>query len=193
MTWERFGGLKVATCFANLRFNGRMPSAPAFRICVICSGNICRSPMGEVILRSMLESAGLGHRVIVDSAGTGGWHEGQAADPRTLRSLKNHGYDGSQHRAREFQPEWFSHRDLVVVADEGHLHALRRWAPDAHASAKVRLLREFDQNAVGSGTLEVDDPYFGNAEDFDRCLRVVERACRGIVEHLRVELPARAS
>jgi protein-tyrosine phosphatase len=149
--------------------------------------------MGEVILRSMLEAAGLGNRVVVDSAGTGGWHEGDGADPRTLRSLKDHGYDGSRHRAREFRPEWFSRRDLVVVADEGHVQDLRRWAPDARASAKVRLLREFDPAAVGSGTLEIDDPYYGDSADFDRCLRVVERACRGLVEHLRAELPARAA
>ncbi len=171
-----------------MRFNGRMRPAPAYRVCVICSGNICRSPMGEVILRSMLRSDGLGDRVIVDSAGTGGWHEGDAADPRTVRALRDHGYDGTHHRAREFRPEWFSHRDLIVVADHGHARDLRRWAPDALASAKVRLLREFDPTAVESGTLEVDDPYFGRAEDFDRCLIVVERACRGIVERLRVEL-----
>ena len=156
---------------------------------VIRAGRQTEHPDGrEVILRSMLQSAGLDDRVIVDSAGTGGWHEGDEADPRTVRALKDHGYGGTHHRAREFRPEWFSERDLIVVADEGHLRDLRRWAPDADASAKVRLLREFDQSAVHSGTLEVDDPYFGDAEGFDQCLTVVERACRGIVERLRVEL-----
>ena len=172
-----------------MRLNGHMRPAPAYRVCFICSGNICRSPMGEVILRSMLRSAGLDRQVVVDSAGTGGWHEGDAADPRTVRALKDRGYDGTRHRAREFRPEWFSDRDLIVVADEGHLRDLRRWAPDAHASAKVRLLREFDAIAVDSGTLEVDDPYYGNADDFDQCVTVVERACRGLVEHLGAELP----
>lgn len=168
---------------------GRMRPLPAYRVCVICSGNICRSPMGEVILRSMLQSAGLDDRVVVDSAGTGGWHEGDPADPRTVRALKDHGYDGTHHRAREFRPEWFSERDLIVVADEGHRRDLQRWAPDSAASAKVRLLREFDQAAVESGTLEVDDPYFGDADDFDHCLTVVERACRGLVQHLGALLP----
>ncbi len=174
-----------------VRFNGRMRPLQAYRVCVICSGNICRSPMGEVILRSMLDSAGLAERVIVDSAGTGGWHEGDAADPRTVRTLKDHGYDGTHHRAREFRPEWFSQRDLIVVADEGHLRDLRRWAPDAQASAKVRLMRGFDPGAVDAGTLEVDDPYFGNAKDFDRCLSEVEGACRGVIEHVRAELAER--
>jgi len=182
----------VASPTCKLRFNGHVLPAPTYRVCVICSGNICRSPMGEVILRSMLRSAGLGDQVVVDSAGTGGWHEGAAADPRTVLALKDHGYDGTHHRAREFRLEWFSDRDLIVVADEGHLRDLRRWAPDAHASAKVRLLREFDPTAVDSGLLEVDDPYYGDAEDFGQCLTVVERACRGIVEHLRAELSERA-
>ena len=175
-----------------VRLNGGMRPAPAYRVCVICSGNICRSPMGEVILRSMLGSAGLGDQVVVDSAGTGGWHEGDSADPRTVRALKAHGYDGTHHRAREFRPEWFSGRDLIVVADEGHLRDLRRWAPDAGAFAKVRLLREFDPAAVESGTLEVDDPYYGTAESFDQCLTVVESACRGIAEQLGTELAQRS-
>jgi len=75
-----------------------------------------------------------------------------------------------------------------VVADKGHLRELRRWAVDDAASTKVRLLREFDQTAVASGTLEVDDPYFGSDEDFDICVSVVERACRGLVQQLRAEL-----
>ena len=174
---------------ATVRFNGRMPPAPTYRICVICSGNICRSPMGEVILRSMLLSEGLGDRVVVDSAGTGGWHEGDGADPRTVQTLRDHGYDGTHHRAREFRREWFRDRDLIVVADEGHLQDLRDWARDDHTAAKVRLLREFDPTAVDSGTLEVDDPYFGDAAGFDHCLTVVERACRGIVEHLGAAPP----
>lgn len=171
-----------------VRFNGRMRLPPPYRVCVVCSGNICRSPIGEVILRSMLRSGGLEAQVEVDSAGTGGWHEGDRADPRTVRALQHHGYDGTHHRAREFRIEWFSDRDLIVVADEGHVRDLRHWAPDARASAKVRLLREFDPTAVDAGQLEVDDPYYGGSEDFDRCVMVVERACRGLVEHLRTEL-----
>ena len=54
-----------------------------YRVCVVCSGNICRSPMGEIVLRHKLEEAGLGDRVVVDSAGTGDWHVGDGADPRT--------------------------------------------------------------------------------------------------------------
>ena len=148
--------------------------------------------MADVILRSMLLSLGMEDRVVVDSAGTGGWHEGDAADPRAVRALKDHGYDGTRHRAREFRPRWFGDRDLILGADRGHLRELRGWAPDAQASAKVRLLREFDPAAVESRLLDVLDPYYGSSDDFDQCLTVVERACRGVVEHVRAELTQRS-
>jgi protein-tyrosine phosphatase len=106
-----------------------------------------------------------------------------------MRVLQEHGYDdGTRHRAREFRRKWFSGMDLIVAANKGH-RDLRGRAPDDPSSAKVRPLREFDQTAVESGTLEVDDPYLGNAAGFDHCLTVVERACRGVGERLGPELP----
>jgi protein-tyrosine phosphatase len=155
-----------------------------YRIVFLCSGNICRSPMAEVITRAKLAEAGLADRVVVDSAGTGGWHEGDGADPRTVRALAEHGYDGSQHRAREFDRAWFADRDLVLVADREHERILRRWAPDDAARDRVHLLRTYDDTAVAAGTLEVDDPWYGGPADFERCLVEVERACAGLVEQL---------
>lgn len=142
--------------------------------------------MAEVILRSLLEDAGLADRVTVDSAGVGAWHVGGPADPRTLTALHQHGYDGSAHRAQQLTERWLSEHDLVLVADRGHARDLREIAEPG--DAQMRLLREFDPEAVAAGTLETDDPYFGGAEGFDRCLREVEAACRGLVEHLAGEL-----
>lgn len=159
-----------------------------YRVCFVCTGNICRSPIGEVVLRSLLSDAGLADRVAVDSAGTGDWHVGQGADRRTLGVLSQSGYDGAAHRARQFDPAWFAERDLILAADEGHQRALRRLAPDAADRDKVRLIREFDEDAVAAGTLEVDDPYYGGAREFERCLAEVEAACRGLVDHLAGEL-----
>jgi protein-tyrosine phosphatase len=166
-----------------------MPSSPdsptwPYRVLFVCSGNICRSPMAEVVARSMLADAGLTDRVEVDSAGTGGWHVGEGADRRTVRALADHGYDGSGHRAREFEPDWFAERDLILVADRGHARELRAWAPDEPARDKIRLLRSFDPDAVAAGTEEVDDPWYGGAADFERCLAEVEQACSGLVTWL---------
>ena len=140
--------------------------------------------MAEVIARSMLADAELAGEVDVDSAGTGGWHEGEGADHRTVRALADHGYDGSRHRAREFDRAWFAERDLILVADRTHLDILRRWAPDDASRAKVRLLREYDDAAGADGTLEIDDPWYGGAADFERCLTEVESACAGLVAAL---------
>ncbi len=158
--------------------------ARSMRVEVICTGNICRSPMGEIILRAMLDKAGLTH-VEVGSSGIGGWHVGEGADPRTIAVLRRHGYDGSAHRASQFDAREFGAMDLVLAADRGHLRDLRRLAHRPQDADKVRLLREFDPVAAASGALEVDDPWYGGSADFERCLREVEAACRGLVQHLR--------
>ncbi|WP_137121936.1 low molecular weight protein-tyrosine-phosphatase [Segeticoccus rhizosphaerae] len=165
-----------------------MTTHSPYRISFVCTGNICRSPMGAVILRRLLEDEGLQGQVEVDSAGTGDWHVGNEADERTLRALTQHGYDGATHRAQQLDQAWVADHDLVLAADRSHLEQLRDSAPDL--AERVRLLREFDPEAVAAGQLEVDDPYFGDAAGFDRCLAEVERACRGLVEHVRERFAA---
>ena len=81
-----------------------MTARPApYRITVVCLGNICRSPIGEAVLRARLVDAGLADRVLVDSAGTGDWHLGHPADPRALATLDAHGYP-HDHVARQITP-----------------------------------------------------------------------------------------
>ena len=89
--------------------------------------------------------------------------------------------EGGRHVARQFEPGWFPDTDLVLAADAGHASVLRRWARTKEDAAKVHLLREFDPAAVAAGTLEVDDPWYGDEEDFVRCFTEVEAACRGVV------------
>ncbi|MDE9365434.1 low molecular weight phosphotyrosine protein phosphatase [Luteipulveratus sp. YIM 133132] len=163
-------------------------TADPYRVCVVCSGNICRSPMGEIVLRDLLADAGLGDRVVVDSAGTGDWHVGDPADRRTVRALHEAGYDGAAHRAQHLTPPVLAERDLVLVADRGHLREVERMARHTDTDAEIRLLREFDPAAVAADQLEVDDPYFGDEADFRRCLEEVAAACAGVVDHLRAEV-----
>jgi len=161
-----------------------------YRVCFVCTGNICRSPMAESVLRARVAEAGLGALVEVDSAGTGGWHEGDPADPRTVSVLEEHGYD-STHTARQFQPSWFSRLDLVVALDSGHLKALRRLAPTAQDAEKVRLLRSFDPAA--GDDLDVPDPYYGGRDGFEECLEMVEAASTGLLTAVREHLEGRAA
>ncbi|MGW3358793.1 low molecular weight protein-tyrosine-phosphatase [Streptomyces bungoensis] len=161
-----------------------------FRVCFVCTGNICRSPMAESVFRARLDEAGLLDRVEIDSAGTGGWHEGEAADPRTVSVLEEHGY-GSDHVARQFQPSWFARLDLVIALDTGHLKALRRLAPTEEDAGKVRLLRSFDPAA--GDDLDVPDPYYGGRDGFEECLEMVEGASTGLLAAVRERLEGRAA
>ncbi|MEV7288198.1 low molecular weight protein-tyrosine-phosphatase [Streptomyces sp. NPDC093252] len=153
-----------------------------YRVCFVCTGNICRSPMAESVFRARVADAGLEDRVVVDSAGTGGWHEGDPADPRTVAVLEAHGYD-ADHSARQFQASWFADFDLVVALDSGHLKVLRRLAPNERDAAKVRLLRAYDPAA--DDDLDVPDPYYGGMEGFEECLEMVEAASEGLLAAVR--------
>ncbi|WP_367322018.1 low molecular weight protein-tyrosine-phosphatase [Streptomyces sp. HUAS ZL42] len=161
-----------------------------YRVCFVCTGNICRSPMAESVFRARAEEAGLDGLVEVDSAGTGGWHEGDGADPRTASVLEENGY-GSAHTARQFQPSWFSRLDLVIALDTGHLKALRRLAPTEEDAAKVRLLRSYDPSA--GDDLDVPDPYYGGLDGFEECLEMVEAASTGLVAAVREQVEGRAA
>ncbi|MFC8506365.1 low molecular weight protein-tyrosine-phosphatase [Streptomyces sp. NPDC057411] len=159
-----------------------------YRVCFVCTGNICRSPMAEHVFRARVAEAGLAEAVVVDSAGTGGWHEGDGADPRTVAVLEEHGY-GSAHVARRFRASWFPSLDLVIALDEGHLRELRRLAPSPEDAAKIRLLRSYDPDA--GPELDVPDPYYGGREGFDECLELVEAASEGLLAAVRDEVEER--
>ncbi|QKW07845.1 low molecular weight phosphotyrosine protein phosphatase [Streptomyces sp. NA04227] len=161
----------------------------AYRVCFVCTGNICRSPMAEIVFRARLQEAGLDALVETDSAGTGGWHEGDGADPRTVSVLEAAGYPG-HHVARQFRAEWFSRLDLVIALDREHLRELRRLAPGPEDAAKVRLLRSYDP-AAGTEA-EVADPYYGDLEGFETCLAEVESAVDGLLGAVREEVKERS-
>lgn len=156
-----------------------MMGVMTYRVCLVCMGNICRSPMAEVVLRQTLADRGLGDSVIVESAGTGGWHVGDPMDERALAILTEHGYDGSAHRARQFTKDWFDRYDLVLAMDRDNLSNLRRLAP---AGVEVRLFRSFDPAAPEEA--EVPDPYYGGHEGFEEVLGLVEAASEGIAKHI---------
>lgn len=153
------------------------------RVVFVCTGNICRSPSAEAVLRHLVAEAGLSHAIAVGSAGTGGWHVGGDADPRSRKALSSRGYQ-LQHAARRFLPNWFDDHELVIALDSGHLHELRQMRPDA----EVHLLREWDPEGPG----DVPDPYYGDRADFEEVLDMVERSCEGLLEDLRGRLDQEA-
>src|SRR5690349_16776353 len=96
------------------RASGRL-AAMTYRVTFVCTGNICRSPLAEHVLRRHLANVGL--EVEVDSSGTGGWHVGDGADRRTVAMLRENGYT-STHRAQQFEAAWFDRYDLIIALDQ---------------------------------------------------------------------------
>lgn len=154
-----------------------------FRVVFVCTGNICRSPMAEVVFRWFAESVGLGDRVVSTSAGTGDWHVGERADQRTIEALARRGYDGTRHRARQFTARDFAGNDLVVALDRTHDRVLRGWAPTETDASKVALLLTFDEHRADANQ-DVPDPYYADAEMFDDVLGMIESACRSLFRQL---------
>ncbi|WP_109773619.1 low molecular weight protein-tyrosine-phosphatase [Quadrisphaera granulorum] len=164
----------------------------------VCTGNICRSPMAEVVLRHRLAEAGLDGRVEVDSTGISDEEEGRPMDRRARRVLVDAGYDvpaddsPEAHRARQVEAWQVDERDLVLAMTAAHRRAVQRLAPGV--SHRVALWRSFDPAAsglVGAG-LDVADPWYGDMSDFEECLAQMEAAADGVVEHVREALAQHA-
>ena len=157
-----------------------------YRIAVVCLGNICRSPIAQVVLTAKVAQAGLEDRVEVSSAGTGGWHVGNPMDRRAAAVLTAAGYDASQHRAAQFTGDWYDDHDLVLAMDESNHADLMALASDVEPG-RLRMFRDFDPRATGVDR-DVPDPYYGGDDGFDHVLRTVERTADAVVTALQREL-----
>ncbi|HZK05491.1 MAG TPA: low molecular weight protein-tyrosine-phosphatase [Actinomycetaceae bacterium] len=158
-------------------------------VLVVCTGNICRSPMGEQLLREVFDGdAG----VVVDSAGVSSEEQGNPVDRRANAALRKGGHGTIRHTARRVRRDDFENSDLILAMTSRHYRTLRRWAQDAGVDPdKVRMWREFDPSmpelgdGVSESDLDVDDPWYGVASDFDRTLEELEAGLDGIQEHVR--------
>lgn len=142
-----------------------------------------------MVLRAQLAEAGWAEQVVIDSAGTAGWHTGKDMDPRARQALTRRGYQPPLHSARQFLAEDFAGRDLVIALDAGHLARLgqlaRLAADPADAAASLSLLRSYDPVSVAAAELEVGDPYYDGEAEFEAVLTQIEAACAGLVRALR--------
>jgi len=160
----------------------RDPAMP-YRICVVCLGNICRSPMGERVLAAEFAEAGLAGKVVVDSAGTGDWHIGEAMDHRARTELARRGLGGDGHESRQIQPDWLDGYDLLLAMDRSNLAALLAMARSRpELSGRIAMLRDFDPAAADGA--EVPDPYYGGPEDYADVFELVDAAAKGLVSRL---------
>jgi protein-tyrosine phosphatase len=155
-------------------------------VLMVCTGNICRSPTADGVLRHLVREAGLERLIEVDSAGTHDYHVGEAPDERAQRHALRRGYDLAGLRARQVARVDFERFDLILAMDRGHLALLERAAPTQHRH-KLRLFMQF---AAGWRESEVPDPYYGGEAGFERVLDMIEAGARGVLAELRAALRA---
>ncbi len=148
----------------------------------VCLGNICRSPTADAVFGRKVEALGLQSRLLVDSAGTGGWHVGEPPDLRSQRHAARRGYDLSPLRARQVAADDFRRFDFILAMDRDNLAELERMRPRGHAGELDLFLRY----GSGSRGLEVPDPYYGGEQGFEEVLDLIEEAADGLLAHLRL-------
>lgn len=152
----------------------------AYRILFVCTGNICRSPTAEAVLRHKADALGWGELIEVDSAGTHDYHIGAAPDPRSCEVAKPRGYALDHLRGRMVEAADFEHFDLLLALDAGHASILNQRAPVEYRE-KVQLFLPY---AGITAPREVADPYYGAMAGFEETLRLTERGCEGLLTRL---------
>ena len=152
------------------------------RVLFVCTGNICRSPTAEGVLRHKLAAEGLADRVGVESAGLGDWHVGHPPDPRAIACASLRGYDLSALRARLFRVEDYRDFDLILGMDRGHMAVMEQRRP-AGARARLHLFLDFAPEAIASR--EVPDPYYGDLGDYNHALDLIEPGVDGLIAALK--------
>lgn len=150
-------------------------------------GNICRSPTAEAVFRARIARAGLEQHILVDSAGTHGYHVGEPPDLRAQGAALQRGYDMSMLRGRQVGVTDFERFDYVLAMDCDNLAILQRLRP-RDAESYLGLFLEFARHGH---VREVPDPYYGGKEGFEQVLDLVEDASEGLLEHIQTRLETR--
>jgi len=153
-------------------------------VLIVCTGNICRSPTAEGVLRHHLAREGLADKVSVDSAGTEGWHVGDGPSTPAIEIAGQRGYDLRDLCARQLADDDPTRFDLILAMDRGHLSLLKQRMPDAKPE-QLRLFMEFAPGGID----EVPDPYYGGPSDYEYSLDLIESAMPGLLEALRRDFP----
>lgn len=151
------------------------------RVCFVCLGNICRSPTAEAVFTKLVTERGHAARFTIDSAGTGDWHVGELADPRSRAAALKRGVHITS-RARQVHVRDFDAFDYLLAMDRSNEANLRRLAPHDPGRARVHLFRSFEAGAPDGA--EVPDPYYGGDDGFEEVLDICQRAAEGFLDHV---------
>jgi len=143
------------------------------KILMVCLGNICRSPLAQGILKKKVFKS-----VIIDSAGTAGYHIGKNPDQRSIDIGNKNGVDISNFKARQFSKEDFKNFDHIYVMDNSNYKDVIDLAESIEDEKKVNLILSSNQ--------EVPDPYYNGEKGFEHCYRLLDNACENIAKELNL-------
>ena len=150
-------------------------------VCFVCHGNICRSPLAQGVMESIVNQEGLKKSILISSAGVSSWHVGEPPDSRMQDTARKHGISLNS-RGRHFQGHDFHQIDLVLAMDRSNLDTLKSLRPEAETREKLFLFRSFDPD--NKGDLEVPDPYYGGERGFEEVLDILEEAIEALYEDI---------
>lgn len=153
------------------------------RVVFVCLGNICRSPSGEGVFRSIVDSRNLTKKYHIDSAGTSAYHVGEMADSRMRKHASRRGYDLTS-RSRQFERSDFDNFDLIIPMDRSNYQDIISLASSKSDAQKVKMMTDFSISFRGE---DVPDPYYGGSQGFETVLDILEESCEGLLEYLENE------
>jgi protein-tyrosine phosphatase len=150
-----------------------------YSVMFVCLGNICRSPLGEVIFRHLVETRGLGDKFHIESSGTGSWHVGEPAHTEAAAVAKERGISLADHSAQQISKKHIEQFDLLVAMDRDNRKNVKRML--GNSGTELVCLREYDEEG---DDLDVPDPYYLPDDSFPQVFDIIFRSCEILLDRL---------
>lgn len=154
-----------------------------YKVLFVCLGNVCRSPAAEGILKKMANERGLDGQIMIDSAGTSGYHNGDLPDYRMRKHGSKRGYNFDS-LSRKFIANDLDLFDIIIAMDDSNYHNILALAPDLESEKKVYRMVDFSQKHMHD---HIPDPYYSGADGFELVLDLLEDACEGLINKIEKE------
>lgn len=154
-----------------------------YKVLFVCLGNICRSPAAEGIFKKMVEENNLSNRIIADSAGTSGYHNGELPDPRMRSHGAKRGYKFNS-LSRKFMISDFDDFDIILAMDDNNYHNILNMATDIESQNKVFRMADFLSNHLND---HIPDPYYSGADGFELVLDLLEDGCASLLTKIMAD------